>query len=144
MRWACRFGVFREPRYKIETKRTLHVHSNRNGLLKARQSSTVFSFGPLLFKYSQPSLWHTANRSWREMIWVNQVYQQATKRLVFPFIFRFFNDFFFLFHLWQAMCLPPGLQTKSSHEVDITCIEQVRVAKIHAIKVSNIEISDNV
>lgn len=33
---------FREPQYKRTTKRTLHVHSNRNGLLKARQSSTVF------------------------------------------------------------------------------------------------------
>lgn len=37
---------FREPQYKRITKRTLHVHSNRNGLLKARQSSTVFPLAP--------------------------------------------------------------------------------------------------
>lgn len=72
------------------------------------------------------------------------LYQQATKRLVVPFILDIFNDYFFLFHPWQAMCLPPGIQTKSSHDVDITCIEQVRVGKIHTIEVSNIEISDNI
>lgn len=37
---------FREPQYKRTTKRTLHVHSNRNKLLKARQSSTVFPLAP--------------------------------------------------------------------------------------------------
>lgn len=144
---------FREPWYKSIRKRTLHVHSNRNGLLKARQS-TVFPLAPLLFKYSHSLAYDIlqtkTKKKWflcvRKFIFAHPRERFINKQLKdswFPFIV-FFIDF--IFHMWQAMCLPPSIQTKSSHSCNFTCIEymQVNVGKIHTIEVSNIEISDNV
>lgn len=126
---------FREPQYKRITKRTLHVHSNRNGLLKARQSSTVFPLAPYcssIHSLAYDILQTEAEEKW--FVWIRFTNKQLKDSCSLLFIF--FNDLFFFFFICGKQCVPTSIQTKSSHDDDddITCIEQARVGKIQILK----------